>query len=178
MGFKDKLKAAAGDVAKSAKKAVEDVADSAKEAVEGAVNDVVGGAVNFISENLLDLDVLKGMTAIAADSGPAAVAHIALNLGSMNENFDLFLDTLCNECWRGGKRGESQWLERMVNSWWKTMNGRKYVFDPAESARIADRNTADKVKLFFKADDGASVKNKPITVIKEDGVWRVQSITP
>ncbi|MBY9006685.1 MAG: hypothetical protein KGD63_07995 [Candidatus Lokiarchaeota archaeon] len=178
MGFKDKLKAAAdkaaGDVVDSAKKAVKDVKDAATDAVEGAVE----GALNYISDDLLNLDFLKGMTAIAADSGPAAVAHIALNLGSMNDNFDLFLETLANECWRGGKRGESQWLERMVNSWWKTMKGRKYVFDPSESARIADRNTDTKIKLFFKADDGASVKNKPITIIKEDGVWRVKSITP
>ncbi|MBN1216314.1 MAG: hypothetical protein JXA99_12845, partial [Candidatus Lokiarchaeota archaeon] len=107
----------------------------------------------------------------------AAVAHLALNLGSMNENFDLFLDTLCNDCWRGGKRGDMQWLERMVNSWWKTMNGRKYVFSPEETKKVTT-NTDTQVKLFFKADDGASVKNKPISLKKEDGVWRVSSITP
>ena len=150
MGFKDKLKAAAGkavgDVADSAKKAVNDVKDAAKDAVDG----VVEGALNYIDETLLNLDTLKNMTSIASNSGPAAIAHIALNLGSMNENFDLFLDTLANECWRGGKRGEMQWLERNVNSWWKTMKGRKYKFDPAASAKVTN-NTDTKIKLFFKS---------------------------
>jgi len=177
MGFKDKLKAAAdkavGDVVDSAKGAVEDIKDAAVDAVEGAVDD----ALTYISDEWLDLDFLKSMTSIATNAGPAAVAHLALNLGSMNENFDLFLNTLTNDCWRGSHRGDMQWLERKVNSWWKTMNGRKYVFSPEETKKITT-NTDTEFRLFFKADDGASVKNKPISLKKEDGVWRVSSITP
>ncbi|MBN1802980.1 MAG: hypothetical protein JW891_15835 [Candidatus Lokiarchaeota archaeon] len=116
------------------------------------------------------------MKNIAAGTGAATVAHTVLSLGSVNENYELFLDTLSKQLWIGGKVGDHNYLERRVDSWWKTMKGRKYIFNPEETAKVKD-NSDTEVKLFFKADDGASVKNKPITLIKEDGKWKVLSLT-
>jgi len=130
-----------------------------------------------IKEEYLNMDFIKNITNLESGISAASIAHLVLQLGSINENMELFLETLSKDCWRGGKKGDNQWLERKVNSWWKTMKGRKYEYSKEDSDKITD-NTDSKIKYVFKADDGASIKNKPIVVVKEDGEWRVNSITP
>ncbi len=172
MGFKDKLKQAAGGALGNITNEVKDKAqgaiDSAKDALESGLEAVEDAFLNF--------DFLKNMKEIAVGTGAASVAHTVLSLGSVNENYDLYLNTLSKQLWIGGKVGDHNYLERRVDSWWKTMKGRKYIFNPEETAKVKD-NSDTEVKLFFKADDGASVKNKPITLIKEDGKWKVLSLT-
>lgn len=176
IGFKDKLKDAAGKAASDITKNVKDT----HKAISGLAQNVAdagNGVVSSIEEIIMDIGDIISLTGVAAGTGAISVAQIALQLGSLNENKDLFLETLSKKCWRGEKKGDNQFLQRNVDIWWKSMKGRKYTYNAEDSNRVTN-NTDTEIKYFFKGDDGKTVRNKPITVIKEDGEWKVEGITP
>ncbi|MFX1237656.1 MAG: hypothetical protein ACFFAS_04780 [Promethearchaeota archaeon] len=133
---------------------------------------VVGDEI--VQDDFLNIEYLKRMKELPSGINAPSVAHIALNLGSANENYDLFLETLSKYCWKGMKKGDNKWLARKVDSWWKNLKGRKYVYNPEETAKVPN-NSDIRMKLFFKVNDGVS---KPITLLLEDGEWRVETLSP
>ena len=95
------------------------------------------------------------------------IARLYCHIGSVERNKDVWLKLLSSYNFRGGRP------ERRTDTWWRnlTKEGRTFFY-----VRTAD-DSANQKKYFFQIrENGVDVGSpKPMTVVLEDGEWRVKS---
>ncbi len=137
-----------------------------------------GNTLEFVSEDLIDQamdnkaaaglgDVPKNLQSIPSGLDARTVADLYFQIGSVEKNKDVWLQLLGSDNFYGSKP------ERRVDSWWRTLetNNRTFFF-----VRIAEDSTTRKKYFYQIRDNGNDLGSpKPITIILEDGEWKVKS---
>ncbi len=138
------------------------------------------GKAAFVGEDLIEArlaelkvesaaDIPLGLKAIPTGTPPETIAKLFYHLCVNEDNQEVWMKLLAKDCFWNGKP------ESKVSSWWNLMKkGRSYYF-----VRIAD-DEEDRKKYFFQMQlNGVDTSSpNPITVVKEDGEWRVQTANP
>ena len=142
---------------------------------------VKDGTVEFVGSDLIREqlekkraeaadDIPKNLTELPADCDPLLMAKLFFHLSSVEKNKELWEKTLTKDHFSMGKpasRTHSHWNNL-------TSKGRSYFY-----VRTAEDEPELK-KYFFQitAGDENVGSPKPISVVLEDGAWKVSSATP